>query len=157
MSSGKQRAERDVRETPEVFSLSGINYQCYRAGQSVGIGAALTDAAKNAEVLNRQYSQQLVSLATDLLTALPQDHPLRSRVMSMAQSPRMLEEMSKQLAAKANEHKEASNRIIMEIQSQGVGLPWWRSRVFLALVGYITAVVLATGFASVLVFYLTRP
>lgn len=144
-------------DKPEVFSLSGINYQCYRAGQSIGIMHAMQDAAQNVSALNRHYQPIVVSLALDVMSALPVGHPLRERVQAMPRAlEQTLEEMSTQFRTKAIDHKQASDLVIGQLHSQGVGLPWWRSRFALATAGYITAVVLATLLSTAMVFYLLK-
>lgn len=149
--------EEAEEKKPEVLSLSGINYQCYRAGQSMGIVHALRDAALNVDALNRHYQPLTVSLALDVMQALPTGHPLRVRVEALPRAlEQSLEDVAREFRKKAGEHKEASDLVIGQLHSQGVGLPWWRSRVFLAVSGYITAIVLATLLSTGMVFYLLK-
>jgi hypothetical protein len=145
------------RRSSDMLSLSGINYHCYRAGQSFGIWHSLNDAAVNVKACNLRHGPQLITLTNDLLEALPVGSPLAARVRTLLPGvSRDLEDMGKQFALKGIEHRDAAGITIAELQRQGIGLPWWKSRWLLAAAGGLLALVVSTAISTALVFYLLK-
>lgn len=140
-----------------MLSLSGINYHCYRAGQSFGIWHALNDACVNVQAVNHKHSPQLITLVNDLQVALPVGSPLavRARALMPAIS-RDLEELSNRFGAKAVEHRDSAGITVGELQRQGVGLPWWKSRWLMGFGVVLLSLVVSTSVSTALVFYLLR-
>lgn len=114
-----QRQPPPQQAAPKAHTLSGKEYQCYRAGTDMGTHHGYADSARNLRAFKRHLELELIKLQQAMLQdqtyPMPEDHPLYPAVQALPTLAGGVESVAQQLDAQASKHQVAGSQLMGKI------------------------------------------